>query len=454
MEDESHPQPDTWLLLKKKMFHWRTFFVDLNRRKLLLLALTALAVTAILMYQTQAMGKTDGKLQDAMAKIRELEEKLDQALDMIASLNDNKANKTTADQLTKWVDELEDHGERLAELERGRVDRTELEIIFGNFTSLKEATFAADEDIHQELSDLAATTLNLTHYSHLRNGIKLSQNNYADLLSLVTELSSSTVKTVEFHHEIEELYNTTQDIQDEMLEVTLNMANLVHDVALVNITLAMKADKRDLHQLSEKVNNIRASTVPTKQHRELVKRVGVLERQFTQLNDSLVAPTVIVDKPAETIVFSNVSATGVSKREFKELSHVVHDMRTRKANQSSVESLRDELQHLTRTKVEQWQIKHLQQQQNSAEEKHKNTLEKLSELRDTTGKNSNKIDKNRGNLDKFRKEFTDKNNATQMQVDDLNDRLQRDQWVLLIGVVIFVLLIVVMACCICCHFHN
>ena len=397
MTEESHP-PSRRPYSKR---YWGLLFGDIKLKQLFLQIL--ITVIVIVMYQTWAMEKTDYHLKDAMAKIRELENKLDHAQNMIDEI---EANKTTVDQLI----------ERVEQLEKEKSDRTEFEeVLSGNATSLRETTSAADEDIRQELSDRVDSS-------------KLPQKNNQDHLSFITEQFASIAKATEFYQDIEELHNTTQDIQDEMLEVALNMTNLAHDITSVNVTLAMKADKRVMHRL------IRTSMA---QHRELVNRVDVLEKQFTVLNDSLVAAPVTEDKQVQTIAFSNVSATGVSKREFVKLSHVVHDLSTLKANQTSVGRLRADLQYLNSTTAKQWQLdglKHtVEKHHNSTKEKHKKTLEKLE----------GKIKKNRERFDKFSEEITAKNNATQTKVNEVESRLH---WVLIgevVLVVIFVLIILV-----------
>ena len=124
-------------------------------------------------------------------------------------------------------------------------------------------------------------------------------------VKLETEKVDKTEFAVQTTDFLQMINNTTMDIQGDIVELTMNVTTLTHNIHHVNSTLATKADQDDLHQLTEKLSTIEASAI------------------------------------------------GVRKREFEELSSVVHTLKTQKVNKTSFDELSSNVNRLTKSDKQQ-----------------------------------------------------------------------------------------------------
>ena len=213
----------------------------------------------------------------------------------VSSLNETKASKVSVDQLT----------ERLVELEIGKVDKTEFEDLSDNVTSLRETTSAADKDIRQELSDLADTTLNHTHYDQLQDGIQ-------HLNTLVTELKDSTVRTSDFLETVNGIHNTTFAMQRDIEQLTNDHSQT----------------REELNETRERLHNAATS-------------ITVLE---DGLNDTKHRTSVVEDELANTKM--EVSSLNESQAQ---LTRRVEELEIGKVDRTEFEVLSDNVTSLRET---------------------------------------------------------------------------------------------------------
>ena len=123
----------------------------------------------------------------------QLETEVDSARAAIADLNTTKASK----------EDLNNATIEIMVLEASKVDKAEFEILSHNLTLLRESTSREDEEIREDLAELADTALNQTHYDQLQDGIDRLEESKADqtdlqvVASTVSELANSTVRNSE-----------------------------------------------------------------------------------------------------------------------------------------------------------------------------------------------------------------------------------------------------------------
>ena len=177
----------------------------------------------------------DGRVRQINVTLATKAELLDSVRSDIESLNATKAS---------WQ-ALEDSTARLY---RDKVDRGEFEVLSANLTSLAEASSNEDDVIRQELSELADSSLNQTHYDTLHQTIQQldsSKASQTDLEALATEvevLSNSTVRTTTFHQQVESIESTT-------LQLQYSITSIDGRVRQINVTLATKANQVSLDRL-------------------------------------------------------------------------------------------------------------------------------------------------------------------------------------------------------------
>ena len=194
--------------------------------------------------KTLALKNTTEKLEERLANTTSrtlaLEIWLNSVEGDINTLNTTKASK----------DAVNEHVERL---DRQKVDRREFEVLSINLTLLAEDTSQMDEEIQQELDELADSALNETHYHELHEAIarKASQ---IDL----DALASSTVRTSTFQERVESIQNSILQLQ---LNVSFNFTSLDGRIQHIDTTLSTKADQHDLITLTNRVTNLEGSKV-------------------------------------------------------------------------------------------------------------------------------------------------------------------------------------------------
>ena len=286
---------------------------------------------------------TKVKLDDTTGKIAELEEGLSGTETAIASLNVSKASKAIVDGLT----------ERVEELEIGKVDKTEFEILSGNVTSLRETISAVDEDIRQELSELASTTLNLTHYDQLQDGIQhLVEDRTSDFLETVNVIDNTTVA---MQRDIQQLIDGKGQTREELNETRETLY-----AATASITVLEDA----LNDTTQRTSALEVELANTKM-------------EISSLNETKASKASVEELTEE------LEIRKVDKTEFEILSGNVTSLR--ETTSAADEDIRQELSVLADSTINHT---HYNQLQNGIQ--HLTTL--VTELNDSTEKNLETVD--------------------------------------------------------------
>jgi DNA repair exonuclease SbcCD ATPase subunit len=174
------------------------------------------------------------RLTNTTGRTLTLEMKLNDVESDIDSLNDTKASKDTVNDKLGILD-------------------SEFEMLMANLSSLAEASSRMDQDIVQELNELADSALNETHYHELHQAIA-SKASQTDLEAL----ASSTVRTQTFLQRVESIQNSILQLQ---WNITLNFTHFDGRIQTLNAALSTKADQQDVATLSNRVTTLEGSTV-------------------------------------------------------------------------------------------------------------------------------------------------------------------------------------------------
>ena len=182
----------------------------------------------------------------------------------VASLNVTKASKESVNV-------------HVTQLDREKVDRTEFEVLSANLSLLAEASSTAQEEIQQELNELADSTLNETHYHELHEAIA-SKASQTDLEAL----ASSTVRTETFLQTVESIQNTILQLQ---WNITLNFTHQEGRIQEITRTLLTKAGQAEVTRLSGSVESLEETTVDRNTFQELETTVEGIQRSKADKTD-------------------------------------------------------------------------------------------------------------------------------------------------------------------------
>ena len=178
----------------------------------------------------------------------------------VSSLNKTKASKVSVDKLT----------ERVEELEKGKVDRTEFEDLSDEFKSLRETSefYLTVDGIHNTTvaiqTDIAQLTQNLTSLAHNTNvalSTKADQHDVDTLSEQLTSLSEETVRNTTFRSAIDSL-STSKANQSDLDSLEGRMDHLEDTTA----------KKNKLSSLEHEVTNHISDSQST--HNQLSSRIG------------------------------------------------------------------------------------------------------------------------------------------------------------------------------------
>ncbi|CAI7994275.1 hypothetical protein GBAR_LOCUS1419 [Geodia barretti] len=183
----------------------------------------------------ERLAKTTGRTSTLEMKLNDVESDID-------SLNDTKASKDTVNDKLGILD-------------------SEFEVLAANLSSLAEASSRMDQDIVQELNELADSSLNETHFHELHQAIA-SKASQTDL----DALASSTVRTQTFLQRVESIQNSILQLQ---WNITLNFTHFDGRIQTLNAALSTKADKQDVTVLSNRVTTLEGLTVDKGTFQEL-----------------------------------------------------------------------------------------------------------------------------------------------------------------------------------------
>ena len=314
------------------------------------------------------------------AKTTELEAKLQSAETEIATLNITKASKVVVNEIT----------DRVADLETGKVDKTEFAILSDNVRSNFEQLVIYVSDLENstvQTSDfvrLVESIENTTAEIWVEIALKANQSEINTLTEQITNLTATVVDRVEFdslsinvtilrestaledetlHAEIEALadgsLNLTHHDQLKILieQFALTKANQTdfEDLAFDVVTLANGTVRtNDFNQLAETVDGIDHTTMIIQDNiSDLALNFTTLKSNVSHLNSVLVmkADQQQVDTLEDKL--ATLVNTTVERSTFKLLQDRVESLATNKANQSTLEQLKETVELLNKTTTDE-----------------------------------------------------------------------------------------------------
>jgi chromosome segregation ATPase len=270
------------------------------------------------------LDETNTQLQTATTRITELERGLGSANADIASLNITKASLVSVAALA----------DSLGLLNEEKVDKSEFKILSVNVTTLRETTYLAEEEIREELSELAESALNRTHQDQLQDVIdtfastKANQTDFEDLTSRVSALENNTVV---FLQRVASVENTARELQLGIAELTINVVTLAENTSL---SLVGKVGQQEFDSLSEQLVNLANVTVDRRQFELLAANLASLRADTSRADEE-------IWEEIEDLADGTVNRT-----HHNALQQIVDMFASTKANQSDFEALASEVAKL------------------------------------------------------------------------------------------------------------
>ena len=283
------------------------------------------------------------ELSDTTARTESVAAGLDSVRSDIDSLNATKAS---------WQ-ALEDS---TARLDRDKVGRAEFEVLSANLTSLAEASSNEDDVIRQELSELADSSLNQTHYDTLHQTIqqldssKASQTDLEALATEVSVLSNSTVRTTTFHQQVENIESTTLQLQYSINQLRLNVTSIDGRVRQINVTLATKAELLDsVRSDIESLNATKASWQALEDSTARLDRDKVGRAEFEVLSANLTSLAEASSNEDDVIrqELSELADSSLNQTHYDTLHQTIQQLDSSKASQTDLEALATEVSVLS-----------------------------------------------------------------------------------------------------------
>jgi hypothetical protein len=272
------------------------------------------------------------------------------------------------------------------------VNITEFNSILSNVSNLQETVFTkADKDVVLALTEdvhiLEAKALNESHYYELQSRIdmlkwsKVNRTDFEDLVSNVTSLAESTVRTSEFLQLSAELNITRVALANtqQILNATQHeLTNTQED--LYNATIIISVLQIDFEDLVSNVTSLADSTVRTSDFLQLSETVTDLEstthenisllrlnftNQIGYINTALTGKADQLDVDMLTERVTTLSDTTVTLTAFETLKENVQSLRTSKADQTSLDQLESTVNDLDETTAKQQDLHRLDEKVSS-----------------------------------------------------------------------------------------
>jgi hypothetical protein len=266
------------------------------------------------------------------------------------------------------------------------VNITEFNSILSNVSNLQETVFTkADKDVVLALTEdvhiLEAKALNESHYYELQSRIdmlkwsKVNRTDFEDLVSNVTSLAESTVRTSEFLQLSAELNITRVALANtqQILNATQHeLTNTQED--LYNATIIISVLQIDFEDLVSNVTSLADSTVRTSDFLQLSETVTDLEstthenisllrlnftNQIGYINTALTGKADQLDVDMLTERVTTLSDTTVTLTAFEALEENVQSLTTSKADQTSLDQLKSTVNDLEGTTAKQQDLHRL-----------------------------------------------------------------------------------------------
>jgi hypothetical protein len=176
--------------------------------------------------------------------------------------------------------------------------KTEFKDLVSNVTSLAESTVRTSDflqlsaalNITRETLANTQQTLNVTRNDLTDTQVDLYnattiiselKTDFEVLVSNVTSISESTVRTSEFLQLSETVYDLTEEIQENISRLNLNVSNQIRHI---NTTLTSKADEHDVDILTERVTTLSVTLTAFETLKENVQSLRTSKADQTSLD--------------------------------------------------------------------------------------------------------------------------------------------------------------------------
>ena len=368
----------------------------------------------------------------------QLETEVDSARAAIADLNTTKASK----------EDLNNATIEIMVLEASKVDKAEFEILSHNLTLLRESTSREDEEIREDLAELADTALNQTHYDQLQDGIDRLEESKADqtdlqvVASTVSELANSTVRNSETVDGIENTIvileggiaelNATKATNEDLRQLTTDLMlldarkvdRMEFELLSGNLTLLRESLARDYEEIHEDLAELSGSALNYTHHDQLQRGIDRLEA--SKANQTALEEVVLTVSNLENSTVSISKLVVQVALNVTTLEQHTREALTTKADQRDIDSLSDRLTALSDTTVTRETFERLEDRvetlsTNKAEQSDlKGTVDHL----DATCAREYKVDQLEGRVTSHIKSSDDKHEELASDISDNDGSIQ------------------------------
>ena len=315
----------------------------------------------------------------------QLETEVDSARAAIADLNTTKASKEDLSHLTTEI----------MVLEARKVDKVEFEIVSHNLTILTESTSREDEEIREDVAELAATRATNEDLRQLTTDVMLLDARKVDRMEF--ELLSGNLTLLR-----ESLARDYEEIYEDLAELSGSALNYTHHDQLqrgIDRLEASKANQTALEEVVLTVSNLENSTVSiSKLVVQVALNVTTLE-QHTREALTTKADQRDIDSLSDRL--TALSDTTVTTETFERLEDRVETLSTNKAEQSDLNELKTTVRNLNETAATEYEVDQLERRVTnhtaSSDSKHEELASDISDNERNIKSNSDRIENMTGN---------------------------------------------------------
>ena len=272
-----------------------------------------------------------------LERIKQLERNMTDRLAQLTRVQE-ELNKTKRElnEATGRITELE---QNFMVLEARKVNKTEFEILSHNLTILRESTSREDEEIREDLTELADTALNQTDYDQLQDGIDRLEESKADQTALevvavtLSELANSTITILKT---VDGIKNTTQILEGHTLQLETEVDSARAAIADLNIT---KASKEDLSHLTTEIMVLEGSKVDKTDFQILSHNLTLL-RESTSREDEEIREDL-----------AGLADTALNQTHYDQLQDGIDRLEESKADQTALQVVASTVSELANSTV-------------------------------------------------------------------------------------------------------
>ena len=249
---------------KERFCSWKLLAIIIIALNVAILMLSTACVVFVLIKQENRINELESKpvhktdssgtqLKIVLDEVRQLKK---DSMARITQLEDS--HTTMQGTLNSTREELHDVRARMIELEND---------YSATIRALQEMLNATERKLSSATSMISELSI---HYDHLQSGIdrlessKANQTDVEEVVSFVTDLANSTVRTNDFlllSRTVNGIENTTTQLQQQGLQLVSKVATLEDTTSHINEILATKADQHDFNILSERFETLSDTTV-------------------------------------------------------------------------------------------------------------------------------------------------------------------------------------------------